>query len=234
MKGPLSFFPNDRAKDVDPLTMEERGMYFTVMRHQWPNGGPIPMDEVDRLIEKPWLSTRDVFRRRFVETGSCISLLWVEEEREKRALFSEQQSAKGKLGGRPAKGKKLKKTHGFTEQKPGESPRVGKGIGRVVEQEREVVFPAWATSKFMDKWALWKAYKVEKRSPYKPIGEQSALMKLAKDFPGEAEAIAAIENSMGQNYQGIFAANGNGKKVLTNDEYRNQVIAATEQRFGGK
>lgn len=73
------------------------------------------------------------------------------------------------------------------------------------EKERapEVVLP-WQTDTFAAAWSLWKKYKAEKGAKYKPIGEQSALKKLSKEYPNEAAAIAAIENSMAQNYQGIF------------------------------
>lgn len=78
--------------------------------------------------------------------------------------------------------------------------------------DRHIIMP-WDSETFRAAWDLWKAYKAEKRSIYKPIGEQSALRKLANEFQTEAAAIAAIEYSMGQNYQGIFPPR--------NSDYRN-------------
>lgn len=243
MKGPLSFFPNDRAKDVDPLTMEERGMYFTVMRHQWPNGGPIPKDELDRLIEKPWLSTRDVFRRRFEETDTSISLLWVEEEREKRTLFSEQQSAKGRLGGRPTKGKKLKKTHSLTENKPGESPRVGKGIRsgmgngigseQMFEAEIEPTFNQW-----FDLYDKRKA-KGECEAKWKmiPQATREAIMvhtsRLVMTTPKEYRK-DPIRYLTKNGWEDEIVERTTAPKFKTNDQYRDEVIRAAEERFGNR
>ena len=125
----FQFYPTDRATDLDPLSMEERGMYLTIMRHGWPYGGPMPIDEVEALIGKPWLSTGLIFRRKFSEVDGHISLLWMEEERQKQVVFRELQAKKGKLGGRPSKAKKPSLSRSLTEQKPNESPRVGDGVG---------------------------------------------------------------------------------------------------------
>lgn len=112
-------------------------MYFTVMRHQWPNNGPIPVDEIEALIEKPWLSTSEMFRRRFVCDGGMVSLQWVEDEREKKATFSAVQAAKGRKGGRPSKGIKPGLNQSFTKDKPNKSPRVGVGNGIGIKEEKE-------------------------------------------------------------------------------------------------
>lgn len=74
------------------------------------------------------------------------------------------------------------------------------------EHAHELKFPAWSTDVFNSKWKLWRAYKAERGEKYKPIGEQSALTKLGKDYPDETSACAAIDHSMGQNYQGIYPA----------------------------
>lgn len=129
MGQPLSFFPTDLATDLDPLSMEDRGVYLTFLRHGWSYGGPMPIDEVEALIGKPWLSTGLLLRRRFTENEGRLSLPWMEEKRHKATAFSEMQSAKGKLGGRPAKGKKPGKSRSLTKRKPDESPRVGNGYG---------------------------------------------------------------------------------------------------------
>lgn len=146
MARPLSFFPTDLATDLDPLPMEDRGVYLTFMRHCWPYGGPMPIDEVEALIGKPWLSCGLLLRRRFTENDGRLSLLWMEENRAKSAAFSEMQSNKGKLGGRPSKGKKPGLSRSLTKRKPNESPRDGigigigngKGIGEGTDMEQEV------------------------------------------------------------------------------------------------
>ncbi len=72
-------------------------------------------------------------------------------------------------------------------------------------KELKLEEPAWVTNVFWDALDLWLAYKKERKQAYKPIGEHMLIKRLFRDFPSEAEAVAAIEYSMSQNYQGIFA-----------------------------
>lgn len=65
--------------------------------------------------------------------------------------------------------------------------------------------PAWVTDLFWASFAEWKAYKAEKRQAYKSMGERACLKRLFKMFSCEEDAIAAIDYSMAQNYQGIFS-----------------------------
>lgn len=59
------------------------------------------------------------------------------------------------------------------------------------------------TPQFSGAWTRWLHYRKERRLPqYKPMGLQAQLTKLAK--MGAAKAIAAIEFSISQNYQGIY------------------------------
>ena len=137
----FQFYPTDMAPDLDPLGMEERGMYLTLMRHLWPFGGPMPVEEAEALIQKPWLSTSAIFRRRFTESDAKIALEWMEDQREKAARFRELQAEKGKKGGRPRKTKpasdavqKPTLSFGKAKGKPSKSPRgralgEGEGIG---------------------------------------------------------------------------------------------------------
>lgn len=63
--------------------------------------------------------------------------------------------------------------------------------------------PTLDTDAFRAAWEEWIAYRRERRLPaYKPIGLNRQLARLAKWGP--ARAVAAIEFSICQNYQGIF------------------------------
>lgn len=165
--GALSFFPADRARDLDPLSMEERGMYMTIMRHEWPNGGPIPLDEAEVLLGQKWSSTTEMFRRRFVEKKGAIALQWIEDERTKRNSFLAKQRINGGKGGRP-KSKNTKElgenpslTQAYPKPNPSPNPnetqrgRVGKGRKRGVLDEvgntTIMEYPA-----FDDFWSLYE------------------------------------------------------------------------------
>ena len=59
------------------------------------------------------------------------------------------------------------------------------------------------TPEFRAAWETWLAYRKERRlATYKPIGLKRQLTALAAFGP--QSAIAAIEQSMAQNYQGLF------------------------------
>ena len=63
--------------------------------------------------------------------------------------------------------------------------------------------PELDTPEFRAEWELWLAYRKERRlAKYKPIGLRRQLNALAAFGP--QSAIAAIEQSMAQNYQGLF------------------------------
>lgn len=156
-EGALQFFPTDLATDLDPLGMEERGMYWTYVRQAWPYGGPMPIDEVEAVIEKPWLSTTPLFQRRFTVVDGLVTLTWLEERRAKNRAFSELQAEKGRKGGRPVKGKKLRVSRGITKQKPKQSPRDGNGIGNGngSEDGKGKVYEAMVWPSFKEWWTLY-------------------------------------------------------------------------------
>lgn len=143
MPQPICFFPTDLATDLDPLSMDERGIYLTFVRHGWPYGGPMPTDEVEALIGKPWLSCSLLLQRRFVENDGHLTLPWMEEKRAEAAERSLAASIKGKLGGRPRKKKKLRKSRSLSTAKPQQSYPDGNGIGNGNDlgiEERKTAF----------------------------------------------------------------------------------------------
>lgn len=80
----------------------------------------------------------------------------------------------------------------------------------------EVIFPSpLDCEEFKTAWNEWLLYRSQRKPklpPYTEIGIKKQFTKLAK--MGLADAIEAIDNSIAQNYQGIFPArrfeNGNG------------------------
>lgn len=68
------------------------------------------------------------------------------------------------------------------------------------------------TPEFRQAWELWLAYRKERRlAAYKPIGLTRQLNALAAFGP--ASAIAAIEQSIQQNYQGLFPKPVKGQRT---------------------
>lgn len=63
--------------------------------------------------------------------------------------------------------------------------------------------PALDTEAFRAAWELWRKYRAERHLPaWKPLTIRTQLAKLAE--LGEARAIAAIDHSIAQAYQGIY------------------------------
>jgi hypothetical protein len=71
------------------------------------------------------------------------------------------------------------------------------------------------TEQFAQSWQEWLTYRKERRLPaYKPMGLQktlSRLIQLANN--NEAEAIAIIDYSISQNYQGLFKEKRYGTSI---------------------
>ena len=64
------------------------------------------------------------------------------------------------------------------------------------------------TAKFREAWSDWQRYRAESRKKLTPSTIEKQLASLSK--MGEPRAIAAINNSIQQGYQGIFEASGGG------------------------
>lgn len=84
------------------------------------------------------------------------------------------------------------------------------------------------TPEFRAAWAEWLAYRKERRlAGYKPIGLAKLLNRLAA--MGAAGAVAALEHSMSQNYQGVWEPKGSAAGPARED----RALAAMRYARGG-
>lgn len=92
---------------------------------------------------------------------------------------------------------------------------------------RACVFPpALASENFRQAWDRWGQFRKETKHKLTPSTEEKQLKKLAAW--GEAQAIASIEQSIEQGWQGLFEPRANGKpKVAKRDEHR--IIGSYEE-----
>jgi hypothetical protein len=119
----------------------------------------------------------------------------------------------GKLGGRPkgSKGKKnrpvnQRETDGVSDREDGEE-----GLDREDGEENTrwhlmfgIEIPEnLQTEECLEAARLWLKYKSERRDGYKRTGLKAALKKWSREFDSETFP-AAVENSMAQNYSGVF------------------------------
>lgn len=208
----FQFYANDFMDATSMWEANAVGLYVRCLCKQWTHGS-IPSDL--RILARMIHCDRE-------ELQSCWSVLGskfeqqedgtlknrrLEEVRERQEYVSSKRSEAGKAG---AIAKANAKANGSTkdkQRKVKEKEKVENEVeGGSEERERapQMVYPAWATPEFAVKWSIWKRYKAEKGKKYKPMGEQAALIKLAKDYTSEADCMAAIDYSMGQNYEGIY------------------------------
>ena len=90
-------------------------------------------------------------------------------------------------------------------QQPGTEEERKQLEGKKENTERAaLVWPSWASDISRTAWDRWKAYKVERREGYKPIGEHSAFSKFVKEYTNDSDFVSAIEHSMANGWKGIF------------------------------
>jgi uncharacterized protein YdaU (DUF1376 family) len=196
---------------VAMLTMEERGMYISLLCYQWTHG-PLDPKRVGLFLGLPWDSISLEVRQKFKkDDNGRIYNQRLEDERAKRAAFKEKQRINGQKGGRP---KNPNKTQTKPKRKPKKKPLGnGDGNGSVYDNEngsgnvtREVVFP-FSSKTFADQWDVWKEYRSEEHGfKYRsPSTEQAALKKLSTLSQGNEEtAIEIIHQSLANGWKGFF------------------------------
>ena len=98
-------------------------------------------------------------------------------------------------------------TTGQPMRQPPDTIEEGKEGKKENTEERKsaaLVWPSWASDITRTAWERWKAYKAEQGDKYKPIGEQAALSKVAKEYTNDSDFVSAIEHSMANGWKGIF------------------------------
>jgi hypothetical protein len=96
------------------------------------------------------------------------------------------------------------------------------------DKDKEEAMPDW----LKPSWNEWlEARKQAKRSPYTALGVKKQLKALAD--MGQARAVAAINYSIRQNYQGIFEENSNNKPNGNSDQRPNSRRYSTVADYSG-
>ena len=206
----MQFYPGDWQRDT-PLrscSLAARGLWaemLWIMHDGNPRGtmrvgqksitkpeeiaamvGAKPGDPVAKLLAE--LEESGVYSR--TEDGTIYS-----RRMERDSYISAVRRASGSKGGEVAQAK----LRGKTEETPADAVAEEKKA----EEKREELPPALDTEAFRAAWELWRQYRVERHlAAWKPLTIRTQLAKLAE--LGEARAIAAIDHSIAQAYQGIY------------------------------
>lgn len=189
-------FQTDRLKNVGLLSDAEAGKVLKMMA-QYASSGNVPDD---------------------VPAVSAILFQTIQED---MIYFDERYSARceinrkvGKMGGRPCKGISketdglLKETDGLFEKPKDKDKNKDKNL-----IEKTISFSDDA--RMNEAITRWLAYKKERGQTYKPTGLKAFITRLGNLSGGNGEvALKIVEQSMANNYSGVFPLNSN--RAVTN------------------
>ena len=220
----FQFYPQDFITGVMYLTMEERGIYITLLCIQW-SKNKIPKKRLGLILGSEWENISELVKEKFVDKGDYLineRLFLVSEDRRK---FIEKQSINGKKGGRP-------KTQTLT--KKSSSLKVKMKIEDEIEN-KDIIYP-YSNIEFIEIWNQFKIYKnKEFNFKFKSIqSEQAALSKLSTDTNNYDHAVKSIKSAMANGWKGIYpdkANNNGGIKTNTpkySDDFKNFVNDAIQ------
>jgi len=204
----FQFYPQDFLTGVMYLTMEERGMYITLLSIQW-SKNKIPKKRLGFILGIEWEEVPELVKEKFIDEGDYLINERLFKISEERRIFVEKQVLNGRKGGRPTKQLKPKKS----------SSMKMKMKMKVENENKDIVYP-YQNDEFIEIWKQFKIYKeTEFNFKFKSTqSEQAALSKLPNEMDNVDHAIQSIKNSMANGWKGIFPdkQNNNGGKNNTN------------------
>ena len=102
------------------------------------------------------------------------------------------------------------------DRQEGQESKKDKNTDSAAESPDSTEFanPLLNDAEFAEAWRQWKQHRTEIRHALKPTSQQAALKKLVK--MGKARAIAAIENSISNGYQGLIEPKDAPNRTNTN------------------
>ena len=206
----FQFYPQDFLTGVMYLTMEERGLYITLLSIQW-SKNVIPKKRLALILGMEWENVPELIKEKFIDKGDYLINERLFNVSEDRKTYVEKQRLNGQKGGRPKTQTKAKKRSSLKMK-----------MKMKIEDEIEnidIVYP-YLNDEFIQIWNQFKIYKSKEFNfKYKSTqSEQAALSKLSNDSENEAHAIELIKLAMANGWKGIYPdkTNNNGGKNNTN------------------
>lgn len=203
----FDFYPDDFIGGTMGMHPLARGIYITLLCHQWSHGAiPSPTNirqfvqitgAMPDELEEHLPEVLRKFERR--EDGTSVNGR-LNREYERKQDIREKRSGSGKLGAsaKQMPGKRVSKRKANLE--------VGSGKQEGTKKEMKAFDPMglelpFASSEFAKAWQDFVQMRIEKGCPVKPTGAKASLAKLEK--LGEGRAIAALEHTTANEWQGI-------------------------------
>ena len=210
----FQFYAQDFLTGVMDLTMQERGLYITLLARQWAifDEKGIPKKRLALLVGFEWDNLPEMIKEKFDDNGDYFFNSRLMESFKQLKSYKEKQRLNGQKGGRP-------KTQTITKKRSSLKieDRSMKNEDRKKKIEVEAIKP-YQTENFDIAWDNWKEYKrLELGFNYKTIhSEQAALTQLGNKTTSEQHAIDSINNAMAKGWKGIYP-----EKQLTNGSKKN-------------
>ncbi len=206
------FYPDDFCSDenVEAMSTEAVGAYILLLCKAWRSTPPCTLPSDDRLLARfarlsddDWSVRRNEVLAAFTTAGEGrIIQRRLRKEYDKQRRKHLQRSESGRLGAQ-RRWQSYSNANGTAIAKESETESETSN-SKKRNRAPPIPFPdSLNTDEFRQCWEDYRAYRAEIRKPFKPRGEKAALTRLAKEFTAEA-AIAAIQFSMAQGWQGIF------------------------------
>lgn len=216
----FQLYAEDFLTGVFGLTMEERGVYITLLCYQWSindvNG--IPKKRLALFLGYDWKNLPEMVKEKFIDNGDYFYNKRLLQIILDQNAYREKQRLNGLKGGRPK-----------TQKKPKKSPSMKiEDRSMKIEVEKEVVVYPFNSKQFINIWSNWKIYKSKEfKFKYRTIqSEQAALKKLANDSQNESHAVESIESAMANGWKGIYP-----QKIINNGKQNNKKAISYSKEF---
>ena len=218
----FQLYAQDFLTGVMDLTMEERGVYITLLCKQWSlyNENGIPKKRLGLFLGYDWENLPEMVKNKFIDNGDYFFNERLNDTIIERIAFIKKQTLNGYKGGRPSKVK--------TQTKPKKTPSMKMKKKIEVEEEKEVVVYPYTSKEFINTWSNWKIYKAKEfKFNYRTLqSEQAALKKLLNESENEAHAVESIESAMANGWKGIYP-----QKIITNGKQSNKNELSYSKEF---
>lgn len=220
----FQFYAQDFLTGTLDMTMEEKGIYITLLSIQW-SKGEIPKERLGLLIHREWDKVPSLVKKKFTDLGDEVRNERLYLAKEKMDEFRKKQRVNGLKGGRPLKDK--------TQTKPNNNPNKSSSIedrskkieDRKKKKEIEVELP-FASEIFSETWNVflqmkWDAHKFKYKSKASMKRQLSNLVNLSGN--DETIAVQILNQSIANQWSGIFEIKNNNNNARSNKPTRSEL-----------
>ncbi len=231
----VQFEPSAFLSDADYqiMTAEQRGIYCSIIFYLYANGGKMPVNGEQTLfsgntnriallsnctkIGEEWEQVWNIIEKKFKIKDGVLTHKRVTAELRKADNYRKQKSLAGKKG-------MESRYNGSNNGDPNSDiTKVSKVKKREVKVSKTINYPAEIDNpKFIKAWQDWIQHRIEIKHKLTPTTTQRQLKMLAEH---PIRAVAIIENSIQNGWQGLFPDkdNNNGNSNARQSPARDHI-----------